>query len=65
MILARCMIKIIMKVDIYIYMCARSMIIHIFIDLFIYLFIYLFNIQYIYDSCFEKVLFIKNIFGEW
>ena len=62
MILARCMIKIIMKVDIY--MCARSMIIHIFIDLFIYLFIYLFNIQYIYDSCFEKVLFIKNIFGE-
>ena len=31
---------------------------------FSYLFIYLFNIQYIYDSCFEKVLFIKNIFGE-
>ena len=26
--------------------------------------IYLFNIQYIYDSCFEKVLFIKNVFGE-
>ena len=29
-----------------------------------YGFSYLFNIQYIYDSCFEKVLFIKNVFGE-
>ena len=68
MILARCMISINMKVDIYIFTSARRMIIHILIDLFIYLsvylFIHLFNIQYIYDSCFEKVLFIKNVFGE-
>ena len=30
----------------------------------VYLFIHLFNIQYIFYSCFEKILFIKNVFGE-
>ena len=54
MILACCMISIIMKMDMHIYDCTK----HDYSD--IYCFIYLF----IYDSCFEKALFIIKIFLE-
>ena len=53
---------------IYIYDCTKHdyfKYIHWFIYyLSVYLFIHLFNIQYISYSCFEKILFIKNAFGE-